>query len=104
MAWILLMLSGLLETVWAAALSASHGFSRLRPTLLFVVAAALSMAGLSYAMRSIPIGTGYAVWVAIGAVGTAVYGMIALGDPVSAGRIVCLGLIVSGVVGLKLLH
>ncbi|MFD7502502.1 DMT family transporter [Streptomyces sp. NPDC059850] len=104
MAWILLMLSGLLETVWAAALSASHGFSRLRPTLLFVAAAALSMAGLSYAMRSIPIGTGYAVWVAIGAVGTAVYGMIALGDPVSAGRIVCLGLIVSGVVGLKLLH
>ncbi|MFF7650048.1 DMT family transporter [Streptomyces sp. NPDC007983] len=104
MAWILLMLSGLLETVWAAALSASHGFSRLRPTLLFVIAAALSMAGLSYAMRSIPIGTGYAVWVAIGAVGTAVYGMAALGDPVSAGRIVCLGLIVSGVVGLKLMH
>ena len=104
MAWILLMLSGLLETVWAAALSASRGFSRLRPTLLFVTAAALSMAGLSYAMRSIPIGTGYAVWVAIGAVGTAAYGMIALGDPVSAGRIVCLGLIVSGVVGLKLLH
>jgi len=104
MAWIVLMLSGLLETVWAAALSASHGFSRLRPSLLFVAAAALSMAGLSYAMRSIPIGTGYAVWVAIGAVGTAVYGMIALGDPVSAGRIVCLGLIVSGVVGLKLLH
>ncbi|MEU0842194.1 SMR family transporter [Streptomyces sp. NPDC005962] len=104
MAWILLMLSGLLETVWAAALSASHGFSRLRPTLLFVVAAALSMGGLSYAMRSIPIGTGYAVWVAIGAVGTAAYGMIALGDPASAGRIVCLGLIVSGVVGLKLLH
>ena len=104
MAWILLMLSGLLETVWAAALSASHGFSRLRPTLLFVTAAALSMAGLSYAMRSIPVGTGYAVWVAIGAVGTAAYGMIALGDPASAGRIVCLGLIVSGVVGLKLLH
>ncbi|MFI0775050.1 DMT family transporter [Streptomyces sp. NPDC021212] len=104
MAWILLMLSGLLETVWAAALSASHGFSRLRPALLFVAAAALSMAGLSYAMRSIPIGTGYAVWVAIGAVGTAAYGMVALGDPVSAGRIVCLGLIVSGVVGLKLLH
>jgi len=104
MAWIVLMLSGLLETVWAAALSASHGFSRLRPTLLFVVAAALSMAGLSYAMRSIPIGTGYAVWVAIGAVGTAAYGMIALGDPASAGRIVCLGLIVAGVVGLKLMH
>lgn len=104
MAWIVLMLSGLLETVWAAALSASHGFSRLRPSLLFITAAALSMAGLSYAMRAIPIGTGYAVWVAIGAVGTAAYGMIALGDPVSAGRIVCLGLIVSGVVGLKLLH
>ena len=104
MAWIVLTLSGLLETVWAVALSASHGFSRLRPTLLFVIAAALSMAGLSYAMRSIPIGTGYAVWVAIGAVGTAVYGMVALGDPVSAGRIVCLGLIVSGVVGLKLMH
>ncbi|MBL1095825.1 DMT family transporter [Streptomyces coffeae] len=104
MAWVVLVLSGLLETVWAAALAASHGFSRARPSALFAVAAVLSMAGLSYAMRSVPLGTGYAVWVAIGAVGTAGYGMAALGDPVSAARIVCLLLIVAGVVGLKLLH
>ncbi|QWF81447.1 DMT family transporter [Amycolatopsis sp. CA-230715] len=104
MSWLVLVLSGVLETVWAAALSASKGFSKLAPTLLFVGALILSMGGLAYAMRTIPIGTGYAIWVGIGAIGTAVYGMVALGDPVSAGRIVCLVLIVAGVVGLKLLH
>ncbi|GAA1942102.1 DMT family transporter [Amycolatopsis minnesotensis] len=104
MSWLVLVLSGVLETVWAAALSASKGFSKLSPTLLFGGALVLSMGGLAYAMRTIPIGTGYAVWVGIGAIGTAVYGMVALGDPVSAGRITCLVLIVAGVVGLKVLH
>jgi quaternary ammonium compound-resistance protein SugE len=104
MAWAVLIFSGILETVWAAALSASAGFSRLKPSALFAVALVLSMGGLAYAMRGIPIGTGYAVWVGIGAIGTAVYGMTALGDPVTAGRIVCLVLIVAGVVGLKFLH
>ncbi|WP_158887541.1 DMT family transporter [Amycolatopsis anabasis] len=103
MSWLVLVVSGVLETVWASALNASKGFTRLWPSLLFVASLVLSMGGLAYAMRDIPIGTGYAVWVGIGALGTAVYGMLALGDPVSAGRILCLVLIVAGVVGLKLL-
>ncbi|GAA2475110.1 quaternary ammonium compound efflux SMR transporter SugE [Streptomyces thermolineatus] len=104
MAWFVLIVSGVLETVWAAALEASRSFSRPRPTVLFVVALVLSMGGLAYALRSLPLGTGYAVWVGIGAAGAAVYGMVALGEPVTAARIVCLTLIVAGVAGLKLLH
>lgn len=104
MAWLVLVVSGLLETVWAVALESSKGFSRLVPSVVFAVALVLSMGGLAYAMRSIPIGTGYAVWVGIGAVGTALYGMAALGDPATVARIGCLLLIVSGVVGLKALH
>ncbi|WP_019816530.1 quaternary ammonium compound efflux SMR transporter SugE [Saccharomonospora saliphila] len=101
MAWIVLVVSGLLETVWAVALEASRGFSRLRPSLLFGVALALSMGGLAFALRTIPVGTGYAVWVGIGAVGTALYGMVFLGEAATAARLVCLALIVGGVVGLK---
>ncbi|PXY22956.1 DMT family transporter [Prauserella muralis] len=104
MAWVALIVSGLFETVWAAALSVSRGLTKPVPTVVFVVALALSMLGLGYALRTIPVGTGYAVWVGIGAVGTAAYGMVALNDPVSAGRIVCLVLIIAGVAGLKLLH
>ncbi|MFD8593915.1 DMT family transporter [Kitasatospora sp. NPDC059646] len=104
MAWVVLIVAGVLETVWAVALEASKGFSRLVPSLVFAVALALSMGGLAYAMRSIPLGTGYAVWVGIGAVGTALYGMAAMGDAVSAARITCLVLIIAGVVGLKALH
>ncbi|GLW71669.1 quaternary ammonium compound-resistance protein SugE [Kitasatospora phosalacinea] len=104
MAWVVLIVAGVLETVWAVALEASKGFSRLVPSVVFAVALALSMGGLAYAMRSIPLGTGYAVWVGIGAVGTALYGMAAMGDAVSAARITCLVLILSGVVGLKVLH
>ncbi|MGA5820611.1 DMT family transporter [Kitasatospora sp. NPDC094028] len=104
MAWLVLLVSGLLETVWAVALESSKGFSRLVPGIVFGVALLLSMGGLAYAMRTIPIGTGYAVWVGIGAVGTALYGMAVLGDAVTAARIGCLLLIVSGVVGLKVLH
>ncbi|WP_020669752.1 DMT family transporter [Amycolatopsis nigrescens] len=104
MAWLVLVVSGVLETVWATALNASKGFSKLPATVLFLVSLTLSMGGLAYAMRSIPIGTGYAVWVGIGAIGTAAYGMFALGDPVTVGRITCLVLIVAGVVGLKILH
>ncbi|MEV0190759.1 SMR family transporter [Kitasatospora purpeofusca] len=104
MAWLVLIISGVLETVWAVALENSKGFSRPVPTLVFGVALALSMGGLAYAMRTIPIGTGYAVWVGIGAVGTALYGMAVLGDAATLARIGCLLLIVSGVVGLKVLH
>ncbi|EHR63145.1 DMT family transporter [Saccharomonospora cyanea] len=101
MAWVVLVVSGVLETVWAAALEASRGFSRLWPSLLFLVALAASMAGLAYALRTIPVGTGYAVWVGIGAVGTAVYGMVALEEPASVVRLLCLAMIIGGVVGLR---
>jgi quaternary ammonium compound-resistance protein SugE len=103
-AWLVLLVSGLLETVWAVALNASRGFSRLVPSLFFAVALLLSMGGLAFAMRSIPIGTGYAVWVGVGAVGTALYGMFFLHEPATAARLICLALIVGGVVGLKFLH
>lgn len=104
MAWILLVLSGLLETVWAVSLSTSKGFTKPWPTAIFAVALVLSMAGLAAALRTLPVGTAYAVWVGIGAVGTAAYGMIALGEPATVARILCVLLIVAGVVGLKLLH
>jgi quaternary ammonium compound-resistance protein SugE len=104
MAWIVLVVSGLLETVWAIALGRSQGFSRPVPSAVFVVALVLSMAGLSYALRSIPVGTGYAVWVGIGAVGTALVGMVALGESASVLRVLSLLLVIGGVVGLKYFH
>jgi quaternary ammonium compound-resistance protein SugE len=104
MAWFALIVSGVLETVWAAALAQSRGFARLVPSLVFGVALVLSMTGLALALRSIPIGTGYAVWVGIGMVGTATYGMVALGEQATPARLVCLVAIAAGVVGLKLLH
>ena len=104
MAWIVLVLSGLLETVWAIALDRSAGFSRPAPSLVFAASLVASMAGLAYALREIPVGTGYAVWVGIGAVGTAAVGMVALDEPATLPRIGCLLLGVAGVVGLKLFH
>ncbi|RLP79470.1 MULTISPECIES: multidrug efflux SMR transporter [unclassified Micromonospora] len=104
MAWLVLVISGLLEAAWAIALDRSAGFSRLIPTLVFAVTLVLSMGGLAYALRDIPVGTGYAVWVGIGAVGTALVGMLALGESASLPRILCLVLVVAGVVGLKIFH
>ncbi len=104
MAWIALVVSGVLETVWAAALSQSRGFTRLVPSVVFGVALVLSMVGLAIALRTIPVGTGYAVWVGIGAVGTAAYGMAVLGEPATVARLLCLVAIVAGVVGLKVVH
>ncbi|TQM35474.1 DMT family transporter [Pseudonocardia cypriaca] len=104
MAWIALIVSGVLETVWAAALSQSRGFTRLVPSVVFGVALVLSMVGLAIALRTIPVGTGYAIWVGIGAVGTATYGIVALGEPASVARLLCLVAIVAGVVGLKFMH
>ncbi|MEU7804349.1 SMR family transporter [Micromonospora arborensis] len=104
MAWLVLVISGLMETAWAIALDRSAGFSRLIPSVVFVVTLALSMAGLAYALRDIPVGTGYAVWVGIGAVGTAVVGMVALGESASLPRILCLLLVAAGVIGLKIFH
>lgn len=104
MAWLTLILSGVLEAVWAAALAESEGFSRLAPSVVFAVALALSMAGLSYALRTLPVGTAYGVWVGIGAVGAALYGIVALGESTSLLRLGCLLLIVAGVVGLRYLE
>ncbi len=104
MAWLVLVISGLLEAVWASALAQSRGLTRLGPSVLFGIAVTLSMIGLGYALRTLPVGTGYAVWVGIGAVGTALYGMVALEESASVARLLCLAAIVCGVVGLKLAH
>nr|WP_228531750.1 multidrug efflux SMR transporter [Micromonospora sp. ANENR4] len=97
-----MVISGLLETAWAIALDRSAGFTRPLPSAVFAVTLVGSMAGLAYALRDIPVGTGYAVWVGIGAVGTALVGMLALGEPVNLPRVACLLLVVAGVIGLKL--
>ncbi|NLA28580.1 MAG: multidrug efflux SMR transporter [Propionibacterium sp.] len=104
MSWFILILSGLMETVWASALAHSDGFRNTKMVIVFLIAMVASMAGLGLALKDLPIGTAYAVWTGIGAVGTAAVGMILFGDPVSVGRIVCLVLIVSGIVGLKVLN
>lgn len=104
MAWFVLLLSGILEAVWATALGKSEGFTRPVPTATFLVALALSMAGLAYAMRDLPIGTAYAVWVGIGAVLTVTYAMATGVETVSLLKGVFLVMIVGGVVGLKAIH
>lgn len=104
MAWIVLVVSGVLEAVWATALGRSEGLSRLVPSIVFFIALALSMGGLAYAMRSLPIGTAYAVWVGIGAVLTVTYAMATGTEAISPLKILLLGGIVACVVGLKLLH
>ncbi|GAA4122293.1 multidrug efflux SMR transporter [Knoellia locipacati] len=104
MSWFVLVLSGVLEAVWATALGRSEGFTRLAPTVTFGVALVLSMGGLAYAMRDLPVGTAYAVWVGIGAVGTVGWAMATGQEPASLVRILLVGMIVAGVVGLKLTH
>ena len=104
MSWFVVVLSGVLEAVWATALDRSQGFTRLGPSLLFLVALVLSMAGLAYAMRELPVGTSYAVWVGIGAVLTVVYAMITGAESTSLIKLLLLGGIVGCVVGLKLVH
>lgn len=104
MSWIILALSGVLEAVWATALGKSEGFSRLTPSLVFAVALTASMGGLAYAMRDLPVGTAYAVWVGIGAVLTVLYAMLTGDESVSALKVVFLVLIVGSVVGLKAAH
>lgn len=102
MSWIVLVVSGLLEAVWATALSRSEGFSRLAPSIVFVVSLAASMAGLAYALRELPVGTAYAVWVGIGATLTAGYAMATGAEPVTLVRIALILGIVACVAGLKL--
>ncbi|KLL96046.1 MULTISPECIES: DMT family transporter [Rhodococcus] len=104
MAWIVLVLSGVLEAVWATALGRSAGFSRLTPTLVFVVALVLSMAGLAYALRTLPVGTSYAIWVGIGAALTVGYAMVTGTEAASLLKLALIAGIVLCVVGLKLVH
>ena len=101
MAWALLISAGLLETGFAVMLKLSHGFTRLLPTILFCAFALASFGLLNLALRDLPVGTAYAVWTGIGAAGTAIVGILALGEPADALRIVAISLIVIGAIGLQ---
>lgn len=104
MSWLVLVISGVLEAVWATALGRSEGFTKLVPTAIFFVALAASMRGLAYAMRELPVGTAYAVWVGIGATLTVVYAAMTGEQTLSVVKVLCLVMIVGGVIGLKLAH
>jgi quaternary ammonium compound-resistance protein SugE len=101
MSWALLVLAGILEIGFATSLKLSDGFTRLTPALATIAFGFASVFLLSIALRSLPVGTGYAVWTGIGAAGTAIVGMVVLGDTVSAIRLLCIALILVGVIGLK---
>jgi quaternary ammonium compound-resistance protein SugE len=102
--WLVLVVSGVLEAVWATALDRSQGFTRLWPSVVFLSAMTVSMVGLAYAMRHIPVGTAYAVWVGIGAVLTVLVAMVTGSESVSAVKLLLLAGIVGCVIGLKTLH
>ena len=101
MAWLILLLAGLFEIVWAVGLKFTNGFTRLWPTVGTLAALVISFGLLGIAAKSLPIGTAYAVWTGIGAAGTVICGILLLGEPATAMRLACVGLIVAGVVGLK---
>jgi quaternary ammonium compound-resistance protein SugE len=102
MAWLILFAAGLLETGWAVGLKYTEDFSRLWPSVWTILAMVLSLVMLSYALKTLPIGTAYAVWTGIGACGTAILGIVLFGEPATVARLISLGLIVAGIVGLKL--
>jgi len=102
MAWVLLLVAGMLEVGWAIGLKYTEGFTRWWPSVLTLGAMVLSVVLLGVAMKSLPVGTSYAVWVGVGAVGTAILGMVLFGEPATVGRLASLGCIVVGIVGLKL--
>lgn len=102
MAWLSLLVAGLLEMVWASGLKYTEGFTKLWPSVITVISMVASFFLLSYALKTIPIGTGYAVWVGIGAAGTAILGILLFGEPFTFARLACIGLILAGVIGLKL--
>ena len=101
MVWIVLIVAGLFEIVWAIGLKYSEGFTRLWPSVVTLVSLGISMVLLGVSVRVLPLGTAYAVWTGIGAVGTAVVGMVLFREPATVGRIVCLVLVIGGVAGLK---
>jgi quaternary ammonium compound-resistance protein SugE len=102
MAWVILFIAGLLETAWALLLKQSEGFTRPGPTIGFGITLLLSMGLLAQALRTLPVGTAYAVWTGIGAAGTAIIGMVWLGEPRDALKLVSLVLLLAGIVGLRL--
>jgi quaternary ammonium compound-resistance protein SugE len=102
MAWLLLVLAGIFEIGWAVGLKHTAGFSRLLPTLLTALSMVASIALLGLALRSLPLGTAYAVWTGIGTIGTALLGMLLHHEPATAARLLCIGQILAGIAGLKL--
>lgn len=102
MSWIILVLAGVFEIGWAIGLKYTDGFTRLWPTVGTAGAMLISLGLLGIAMKSLPVGTAYAVWVGIGAIGTATLGIVLLGEPANAGRLISLSLILAGIIGLKL--
>ena len=102
MSWFILIIAGVFEVGWAIGLKYTDGFTRLWPTVATVVSMAISLGLLGMAMKSLPVGTAYAVWVGVGAVGTVILGIVLLGEPTNPGRLVSVALIVAGIIGLKL--
>ena len=102
MAWLLLLIAGFLEVGWAIGLKYAEGFTRLVPSVLTLLSMTASVGMLALALKTLPVGTAYAVWTGIGAVGTAILGIALFGDPAGIARLACIGLIVAGIVGLKL--
>lgn len=102
MNWLILLLAGLFEMGWAIGLKYSEGFTRRGPTVLTALSMIVSLWLLGIAVKTLPVGTAYAVWVGVGAVGTAILGMVLFGEPANAGRLVSLALILAGIIGLKL--
>nr|WP_315472164.1 quaternary ammonium compound efflux SMR transporter SugE [uncultured Undibacterium sp.] len=102
MNWLILVVAGLFEVVWAIGLKYTEGFTRLWPSVITATAMLISVALLGIAMKGLPVGTAYAVWVGVGAVGTALLGIVLFAEPANAGRLISLLLIVAGIVGLKL--
>ena len=102
MTWIILIIAGLLEVTWAVGLKYTHGFTKLMPTLWTLTAMLGSIGMLGLALRTLPLGTAYAIWTGIGTVDTVIYGIVALNEPASAVRLACIAMIVGGIIGLKL--
>lgn len=103
MAWVILVVAGLFEIGWTVGLKSSEGFTKFWPSVLTALALTLSMGLLGLAVRTLPLGTAYAVWTGIGAIGAVICGIVLFEEPASAGRLACVGLILAGIVGLKLL-
>jgi quaternary ammonium compound-resistance protein SugE len=102
MAWLYLFVAGLFEVGWAIGLKYTHGFTRLLPTMFTLASMVISLGMLGLALKTLPVGTAYAVWTGIGTIGTAILGIVLLGESAAMLRLACIGLIVAGIVGLKL--